>query len=618
MRFFLNTFVIMGLLITASPADAQQVTTREQLAQAQLNLLLQAQQVLSAAETAGAASLARALYDDAQWRARFAQENWNADKREARENARLRASEALWAGRAALARTQWLSTNAAIRNLQSDITRFGGRSDLVVEDEPASLEFVRGTSTRQRIDTAQAWIDRAKSAGAESMAGNDLASATENLQTARTITRGNRESETADHLAYVAEMIGRRGYYLARSSEASRALPPVQLERTRLAQAASEAAAATERAQREEAQRQATALQQQLAAEQANRQAQSGELDRLRQQVEENRLMMDTRVLQDRVAREEAERRLDEAIMRYQAALTNASTVEAENLRRQVEDQQIALRAIQERERLNEQNLSAEIERLRMELQTVQNRGTANAQALAERQTELQRREEEFQRLRREREADLAARMQVEQQQQAAITEAQRRRQEAEMQAQQLRMQVEAVQQQQQQTQAELERARQTAQTTQAELERARTELAVREAETRRLRLQQELARLATTRTDQRGLIVTLPGIFFDSGKSQLTPGARNTLTRIADQLKPDASVRIAVEGHTDSVGSDAMNQELSEKRAAAVRDFLLAAGIPADRLSASGRGEAVPVASNNTASGRQQNRRVELIITNM
>jgi outer membrane protein OmpA-like peptidoglycan-associated protein len=129
--------------------------------------------------------------------------------------------------------------------------------------------------------------------------------------------------------------------------------------------------------------------------------------------------------------------------------------------------------------------------------------------------------------------------------------------------------------------------------------------------------MQQELGRLATTRRDARGLIVTLPGIFFDTGKSQLTPGARNTLTKIADQLKGESTVRIAVEGHTDSVGSDDSNQRLSEARANAVRDFLVNAGVSSAAISSSGQGEGVPVATNNTAAGRQQNRRVELIITN-
>jgi outer membrane protein OmpA-like peptidoglycan-associated protein len=155
-------------------------------------------------------------------------------------------------------------------------------------------------------------------------------------------------------------------------------------------------------------------------------------------------------------------------------------------------------------------------------------------------------------------------------------------------------------------------------QAAQAELDKARQELAQRDAEARRLKMQQELSRVATTKSTERGLIVTLSsGILFDTGKMALKPGAKKTLTRIADQIKPDDSVRVTVEGHTDSVGTEEKNQQLSEKRANAVRDFLVSAGVAADRITATGLGETNPVATNKTAAGRQQNRRVELIITN-
>ena len=579
--------------------------------------LEQAQQAFAAAQVAGAQAMANELLDDAQWRLRFAQENWTASKRDDRENARLRAVEALWASRAALAKSQWLAANGAIRGLQTDITRFGGTSDLVLQDEAPAMAFVRAADSRQRVELATAAIERARAAGANQIAGNELDVAEASLKTARSITRNDKNNASADHLAYVSEMRARRAYYLARLAETNRYVSPLQLERTRLAQSAAEQLAAVERAQREQAERDALEMQRRLAAEQASRESQSSEVERLREQVEENRRLMEQRVEQDRLARVEAQRQLDAVMQRYESAIGTASATEIENLRRQVEDQQIALRAIQERERLNEQTLSSEINALRNELQTARQQGTANAQLLSERQAELQRREEEFQRLRREREADIAARADLERQQQAAIADAQSRRQQAEAQAQELRVQIEQAQQQAQQTQAELARAREQAQATQAELDRAKAALAERDVEARRLRMQQELARLATTRSDQRGFIVTLPGIFFDTGKAELKTGARNTLTRIAEQLRSDDTIRVSIEGHTDNVGSEAMNQELSERRANAVRDVLVASGISADRITTAGRGESQPVVTNNTASGRQQNRRVELIITN-
>ena len=128
--------------------------------------------------------------------------------------------------------------------------------------------------------------------------------------------------------------------------------------------------------------------------------------------------------------------------------------------------------------------------------------------------------------------------------------------------------------------------------------------------------MQNELSKIASTHSDTRGLIVTLASSLFDTGKSTLKPGAKSTLTRIAKQLQTNPDLHIAVEGHTDNVGTSASNQTLSEKRANAVRDYLVAQGVPSDRVTAAGRGEDAPVASNKTAAGRQQNRRVELIIT--
>jgi outer membrane protein OmpA-like peptidoglycan-associated protein len=313
---------------------------------------------------------------------------------------------------------------------------------------------------------------------------------------------------------------------------------------------------------------------------------------------------------------------------KYESAIASGSATDVETLRRQVEDQQIALRAIQERERLNEQSMSSELERLRTGLQTAQQQGTISAQLLTDQQADLLRRQQELEQLRKEREADMAARTQMEQQHQNAIAELTRKRQDAEAQAQQLQAQVHEAQaalkaaeqqasQAAQQAQQQQQQAAQQQQSTQAELEKTRQELAARDAEARRLRMQNELARIAATKSDTRGLIVTLPGIFFDTGKAVLKPGAKKTLTKIADQIKGDSTVRVSVEGHTDSVGSDDKNLALSEKRAQAVRDFLVSAGIPADHITASGKGEAEPVATNKTAAGRQQNRRVELVITN-
>ena len=532
--------------------------------------LAAAQQTIRAAEVAEASTYARALYEDAQYRLRFAQEHWSSQRREEREDARLRAVEALWAARAALARSQWLSTNATIRSLERDITRFGGRSEITLVEESAALDLERGPDSDSYIRAAEAAIEQAVAAGGDQIPGNELATARSNVATARTITRNNKRSESANHLAFVAEMMARQAYYLARASESSRFLPALQSERARLEQAAP---------------RPQPVLQDSVA--------------------------------QEREARIEAERRLDEMIRNYQTALANSTTAEAEALRRQVEEQRLALRTMQERERMNEQAMQSEIERLRSELENVRREENASTQRLEERQAELRRREEEYQRLRREREAELSRRTELERQQQAAIAEAQRRRQEAEVEARQLTQQVEQAREQTQQTQAELEEARRQAQATQAELERAKLEIAQRDLEARRLRLQTDLAQLAATRAEERGIIVTIPGASFDSGRAVVKPAARATLRRIAEQLRDNETVRIVVEGHTDSVGSAELNQQLSERRAAAVFDVLVSAGVPVERVTALGRGQNQPIATNDTAAGRAQNRRVELVITN-
>ena len=127
--------------------------------------------------------------------------------------------------------------------------------------------------------------------------------------------------------------------------------------------------------------------------------------------------------------------------------------------------------------------------------------------------------------------------------------------------------------------------------------------------------LQQELAALQAKQTD-RGLVLTLGDVLFETGKADLRPGALQNLYPLVTFLQQYPERRVVIEGHTDSVGSDAYNLDLSQRRADAVRDFLLQNGVNPAQLTTRGYGKASPVASNNTAEGRQQNRRVELIIS--
>ena len=103
--------------------------------------------------------------------------------------------------------------------------------------------------------------------------------------------------------------------------------------------------------------------------------------------------------------------------------------------------------------------------------------------------------------------------------------------------------------------------------------------------------------------------------VLFDTGSYTLKPGAREKLAKISGILLAHPGLTLEIEGHTDSVGADAFNQQLSERRADAVRDFLAEQGVPASSIAARGFGKTQPVASNDTPEGRQRNRRVELVV---
>ncbi len=125
------------------------------------------------------------------------------------------------------------------------------------------------------------------------------------------------------------------------------------------------------------------------------------------------------------------------------------------------------------------------------------------------------------------------------------------------------------------------------------------------------------LSRIGSVKQEARGTVITLSGsVFFLSGKSELLPSARSKLSEVATALtQGDSSSKLVVEGHTDSVGAAEMNQELSLKRATAVRDALVAAGVAPARLSVEGFGSTRPVADNESPAGRANNRRVEIVV---
>jgi outer membrane protein OmpA-like peptidoglycan-associated protein len=168
-----------------------------------------------------------------------------------------------------------------------------------------------------------------------------------------------------------------------------------------------------------------------------------------------------------------------------------------------------------------------------------------------------------------------------------------------------------AAEQQQQAAQAESDRNRAAAASSDQQLQRA-----VLDREELRARLLQQFNAILVTHDTARGLVVNMSDVLFDSGKFTLRPIAREKLAKISGIVLAYPSLRLAIEGNTDSVGTDAFNQDLSEKRAEGVRSYLTQQGVPESSTTAAGFGKNQPIASNTTAEGRQQNRRVELVVS--
>lgn len=181
----------------------------------------------------------------------------------------------------------------------------------------------------------------------------------------------------------------------------------------------------------------------------------------------------------------------------------------------------------------------------------------------------------------------------------ARVSQAHARQEVAKAQQDRDRILLEAREREAQNAKAEAATARNTAAAAQSELTNAR----------------QELSALQSKQTD-RGPVMTLSDVLFDTGRATLKPGAARDLDRLAQALKDNSNTRVIIEGHTDSVGGDDYNQVLSERRAEAVGEALRMRGVPPDRYEARGLGKSFPVASNSTQAGRQQNRRVEVVFS--
>ncbi len=224
------------------------------------------------------------------------------------------------------------------------------------------------------------------------------------------------------------------------------------------------------------------------------------------------------------------------------------------------------------------------------------------AKARADAAAETVRRQEADQ-ARAQAEAAKADAEHMKQQADQAAQEAGRQQQAAEAASAAALAQQQAAVEQQKAAEAEAEKARQA--TAQAEKDKADL----------RAQLLAQLNSILQTQDTARGLIVNMADVLFDTGSSTLKPATREKLAKISGIVLAHPGLTLQIEGHTDSVGSDQMNQQLSERRADSVRDFLIAQGVAGSSVSAKGFGKTQPVATNDTAEGRQKNRRVELVV---
>ena len=310
------------------------------------------------------------------------------------------------------------------------------------------------------------------------------------------------------------------------------------------------------------------------AALEAERQAARDEIDALalaRQEAEAAAARVQALRAEAQREAEEAKAAAAEARQARQAAVSAQATAEAATRQAQLEQQ--AARALAEQAQLE----SARLGDLRTEAET-------------------------------QAERDRLAAAEARQARQAAVS-AQAAAEAATRQAQLEQQAARALAEQAQLESARLEDLRAEAET---QAERAR-----REAADARTRMENALGRVADTQQTARGVIVNLSGILFETSQAVLRPQAREVLSRIAGVLLVAPTYALSIEGHTDAVGSDDYNQQLSERRAASVRDYLAEAQVSPDVMRTAGFGKARPVATNDTPDGRQRNRRVEIVIQN-
>jgi outer membrane protein OmpA-like peptidoglycan-associated protein len=271
-----------------------------------------------------------------------------------------------------------------------------------------------------------------------------------------------------------------------------------------------------------------------------------------------------------------------------------------------------------ERERRNAQEQAENARNVAQSAQEQAQQAQAAREA-AEQKAKEERDRAEQARLQAQAEADQRRRIEeqnrlVQQQAQEAQQQAEQQRQQAEQAQQQAQLEAQqrsAAEHQAQQTAQQADEARRRAQDAQQRAQQAEVQ-----QQQLRQQLRDQLNQILETRDTARGLIVSMPDVLFDTGSATLKTTARERLAKVAGILLAHPDIKVEVDGYTDSTGDPMFNQQLSEKRAAAVESYIVQQGVTGSSISVHGFGQSNPIASNDTATGRQQNRRVELVVS--
>jgi outer membrane protein OmpA-like peptidoglycan-associated protein len=291
--------------------------------------------------------------------------------------------------------------------------------------------------------------------------------------------------------------------------------------------------------------------------------------------------------------------------------------------RERQENRERAEQAEKQAEQANQQADQAQrqADQANQQASQAQEQAQAEAQQRAAAEQQSQQAAQEAEQARQQAQAEADRRRQLEEQQQTAqqqsqqaqdqAAQAQQQAQQAQEQAQTEAQQRASAEQQQQQAAQQADEARRQAEQAQQRAQQSESNQAQL-----RQRLIAQLNEILATRDSARGLIVSMPDVLFDTGSANLKPTARERLAKVAGILLAYPDMRIEVDGYTDSTGNPMSNEQLSQERAASVQSYMTQQGVSAAAISIHGFGEANPVASNESMEGRQQNRRVELVVS--